>query len=234
MNDSNDIFGIKPYGEALKTAVEKSADGVGKFLTAICLPAAEEFGFLLKDKLRYWRLSNIIKMIEKSKGKFDFDGKDLKINPRIGMGIIDHSSWQSDELILELWAGLLYTSSLSGEKDDSNLIFIELLKSLTGVQCRLIQHICSNLEITKDKNGLICTEKGLKINTKELQKITECDSIARLDLEIDHLRSLDLIPSGQFANDSGFVMNQEDFTSVSIRPTALMLHLYQKTNGIVE
>lgn len=44
MPEMNDIFGIKPYGEALKITVEKSAHGVGKFLSAICMAAATEFG----------------------------------------------------------------------------------------------------------------------------------------------------------------------------------------------
>jgi hypothetical protein len=54
MNDGdNETPGIdllrKPVEEAVKIATKGAVDGVGAFLSRICLPAAEEFGLLCRD-----------------------------------------------------------------------------------------------------------------------------------------------------------------------------------------
>lgn len=233
--ESKDIFGIKPYGEAIKIAVEKSADGAGKFLAAICLPAAEEFGLLLRDKLRYWRLNNIIKMIEKSEGKFEFNENtlQLKVNPRVGVEIIENASWQEDDEILQMWSGLLISSINEDGKDDSNLIFVNILKSLTGIQCRIINYICKNVDIKFDKNGLVYSDSICEIVLEELFDIVNTKDLNRLDRELDYLRSLELLPqSGLFGGVGvGFTLHQDDFTKISLKPTALAIHLYARANG---
>lgn len=238
MTELNDIFGIKPYGESLKIIVEKSADGAGKFLTAVCLPAAEEFGLMLKDKFRYWRLKNIIRMLEKSQSRFEFDSNELqlKVNPRIGVEIIENASWQDDELILDMWSGLLNSSLTIDTKDDSNLVFVNLLKSITTVQAKLLNHICQIGNILYDKNGLIYSESHCEIMIEKLYKITNCLDINRLDREIDDLRAKALLPSSSFLSSegTGFSVNQEDFSKVTLRPTPLALHLYARVNGFKE
>ena len=46
-----DLFGLAAYGETLNTLAKGVVDGAGAFLSRICLPAAEEFGLLLRDKV---------------------------------------------------------------------------------------------------------------------------------------------------------------------------------------
>ena len=234
MPELTDIFGIKPYGETLKIAVEKTADGVGIFLNAICLPAAVEFGLMLNDKMRYWRLNNIIRMVTKSQGKYTFidDRLQLKVNPRIGVEIIENASWQDNDVILEMWAGLLASSINENGSDDSNLIFINILKSLTGAQCSILNYICQNAKVIYDKNGLVYSESGCELSMEKLYEIANNRDISRLDLEIDHLRSLELLPdTGWLGDGSGFQINQEDFTKITLQPSSLALHLYARANG---
>jgi len=232
MTEINDVFGIKPYGEALKITVEKSADGIGKFLSTICLPAAAEFGLLLQDNVRYWRLNNIIRMVSKSQNKFVFDKDKLELNPRIGVEIIENSSWQEDDLILEMWAGLLASSLDENGKDDSNLIFINLLKSLTGVQCRILNFICQQAKPILDRNGLIYVKENCDMNLEELFEISGCKDIGRLDREIDHLRALELLPNaGILSSGGGFSVDQEDLSRIGLQPSSLALHMYSKVNG---
>ena len=54
------MFGLAAYGEALNTLAKGAVDGASAFLSKICLPAAEEFGLLLRDKLSVWRAKNAI------------------------------------------------------------------------------------------------------------------------------------------------------------------------------
>jgi hypothetical protein len=52
--------GLKPFGEATKILAQGTVDGASAFLSRICLPAAEEFGIVLKDQVRHWRNQNVI------------------------------------------------------------------------------------------------------------------------------------------------------------------------------
>ena len=54
-SQSLDVLGIKPVGEAITTAVKGTVDGAAAFLSRICLPAAEEFGLLLRDRVSHLR-----------------------------------------------------------------------------------------------------------------------------------------------------------------------------------
>lgn len=104
-NKGLDIFGIKPVANAIDKTVQKSLEGLEGFLQLVCKPAIGEIGLLLQDKVRYWRLNNVIKMLEKAKGKLDFQGDklELKLHPRIGLSIIENSSYIDNDVILEMW-----------------------------------------------------------------------------------------------------------------------------------
>lgn len=109
---SLDILGIKPISEAVNTSVEKSFQGIEGFLKSVCMPALDEIGLLLKDKVRHWRLNNALRIIEKSKGKLDFQGKTLQINahPRVVLSIIENGSVIDNDELQDLWAGLFASS----------------------------------------------------------------------------------------------------------------------------
>ena len=64
--DSLDLLGIKPIGEAINAATKAAIDAASAFLGRICLPAAEEFGLLIRDKISFWRLKNFLKISEKA------------------------------------------------------------------------------------------------------------------------------------------------------------------------
>ena len=61
-NLSIDLLGIKPIGDAANTTVEKSFQGIEGFLKSVCMPALDEIGLLLRDKVRLWRLKNILRI----------------------------------------------------------------------------------------------------------------------------------------------------------------------------
>ena len=70
-DNSLDILGAKPLAKAVEKITEKSVDGLGAFFGAICMPAAEEFGLLLKDKIAVFRKRNLEAIAIKSKQKIE-------------------------------------------------------------------------------------------------------------------------------------------------------------------
>ena len=228
-NSALDIFGIKPVANAIETTVTKSFEGIEGFLKLVCAPALEEVGFLLKDQIRNWRLRNILNILEKAKNKMEFfdDKLQIKAHPKIALSIIENGSLNDNEDIQNLWAGLFVSSCSENGQDDENLIFVDILKQLTVLQAKIINYSCEKTRKILYSNGLIMSE-DLNINFKELVEITNISDLHRLDRELDHLRSLELIGSG--IGGGGFDLGDENLNA-DITPSALTLNLYIKCQG---
>lgn len=224
-NKSFDLLGIKPIGDAANTTVNKTFQGIEGFLKSVCAPALEEIGLLLKDKIRYWRLNNILRILNKAKGKLGFENDQLQIqaHPRVALAIIDNGSLSDNDEVQEMWAGLFASSCSKSGQDDENLIFVDLLKQLTVAEARILKYSCEKARKILHENGLIIGE-NLEIDCSLLLKISGIQEIHRLDRELDHLRSLLLIVgSGGFTSGKNLVAN--------VTPTTLALNLYVKSQG---
>lgn len=131
-----DMLGAK----TLAKAVDKTIDGVGAFFSAICMPAAEEFGLYIKDHVTAYRLKNLEKISSKAKEIIE----QQKIittgdsNPKVLKEIIEESSWTDDEQVQRMWAGLIAVSASNTKNSDDSLVYIETLKKLTSFQARII------------------------------------------------------------------------------------------------
>lgn len=228
-SSSLDLLGIKPIGEAANTAVEKSFQGIEGFLKSVCLPALDEVGLLLRDKVRHWRLNNILRILDRAKGKIHFENEELKIqaHPRVALAIIENGSLNDNSEIQEMWAGLFASSCSKNGQEDENLIFVDLLKQLTVAEAQIIKYASERARKIIHKNGLI-TGYRLNLDCKSLMEISGINEIHRLDRELDHLRSLELIGSG--LGTGGFSFNDEHLVA-DISPTALALNLYVKSQG---
>ncbi len=110
---SLDILGIKPVAESVNTVTKGSVDGASAFLSRICLPAAEEFGLLLKDKVSGWRAKNAVEIANKAQVLLEQQAGGLTISahPRIIYSTIESGSWAEDDFMQNFWAGLLASSS---------------------------------------------------------------------------------------------------------------------------
>lgn len=226
-NKGLDIFGIEPISNAIDKTVQKSLKGIEGFLQLTCKPALGEVGLLIHDQVRHWRLNNVIKMLEKAKGKLDFENNELhlKSHPRVGLSIIENSSFIDNEEVQEMWAGLFASSCTETGTDDENLIFIDLLKQLTTAQAQILKYGVENSRKVIFPNGLVATEE-LNIHCDNIFELTGIDNYHRVDRELDYLRALGLIStySGGFNPDSADLV-------ADISPTYLSLSLYVKSQG---
>ncbi|PIF34353.1 uncharacterized protein DUF4393 [Flavobacterium sp. 9] len=221
-----DVLGIEPIGKAIETTVTKSFEAIEGFLKLVCAPALEEVGLLAKDQVRSWRFKNVLNIIEKAQGKIDFSENQLQIkaDPKIAISIIENGSLNDDPDMQDLWAGLFASSCTKEGQEDENLIFIDLLKQITKVQAKILKYACENSKKVIYQNGLILGF-DFEIEFPELTKLTGVTDVHRLDRELDHLRSLQLI-----SNEGGFDVD-DDSLNASITPSALGLNLYLKSQG---
>ena len=234
MNDNKsenvDLLGIKPIANSINTVVETASE----FLNIICRPAAEEFGFLLQDRVQYWRIRNLSNIAIKAKRILNVQNNeiDLSASPRIVNKILENGSWIDEDRIQEMWAGLLASACSKEGKDESNLIFINLLSQLTYSEVNILNYCCENAEKRFTPVGLIYAA-DYKIDLKILKEIYGNSDIHQLDRELDHLRSLELL-----SRHSGFIIHEKsdkttstEETSIDITPTGLTLNLYVRCNG---
>lgn len=226
-----DVFGLAPYGQIGLEVTKATIDGVSTFLDVVFKPGLEELGYLFKDKVRQWRLNNILRVLDKAKGKMYFDGQELnlKANPRVGLAIMEEcSSVDSDEL-QDLWAGLFVSSCTPDGRDDSNMNFVDLLRRMSSVEARILDYACRNCKKVVYPNKLILAQSFV-IPFDLLTRITGTDDIYRLDNELDHLRSIGLLVNG-FANSGGFSAGDNKMDA-NLTPSALALSLYYRTHSL--
>jgi hypothetical protein len=222
---SVDLLGIQPVGEAIKIATQAAVDGAAAVLGRICLPAAEEFGLLLRDRVSGWRACNLIAVTQKVERKMTEQKvpEDAHAHPRIVHTIIEQGSLTDDAGLQEMWAGLLASSCTEAGDDDSNLIFTSLLGRLTRLQARVLKYACEESTKLITPAGFIYANPFL-VPFERLPEVAGEDDIQRLDRELDSLRGMSLIQEqGGF---SGY--NRE---IIYLTPTPLALHMYVRCQG---
>ncbi len=142
-----------------------------------------------------------------------------------------------------MWAGLLASSCTKDGKDESNLIFINLLSQLTSSEVKILNYICENAKKEITIHGLIYANV-LLISLKDLKIISNIPDIHHLDRELDHLRSLGLIlrgfpeiPKGAPLinwRPSDLASKGSDDIEIDITPSALALNMYVRCNGSLQ
>jgi DNA-binding XRE family transcriptional regulator len=219
---SLDVLGIKPLADTVQTLTTATVEAAGAFLGRICLPAAEEFGLLLRDKVSNWRAKNAIAVVQKAEAKLakQKDSSNLHAHPRLVFAAIEKGSWADGEALQEMWAGLLASSCTPDGNDESNLIFTTLLGQITASQAKVFSHCCEQTTKTKSGGGWISAEV-MFMELDELKTLTGITDIHRIDRELDHLRALDILHAG-FAPHS---------TTARLEPTGLGLQMYVRCQG---
>jgi hypothetical protein len=223
-NKSLDLLGVKPIAESVNKVTDGAVNGASAFLSRICLPAAEEFGLLLKDKVSSWRAKNAVDIANKAQALLENQVENIVLHahPRIVYSTIENGSWAESDFMQNLWAGLLASSCTESGKDESNLILINLLSQLTSSQAQLIDYICRNCKTFQTDAGWIGS-LPLYMELDELAQIMGVDDIHQIDRELDHLRGSELI-SGGFS---------PEHTRAEVSPHALCLNFYARSQGYV-
>jgi hypothetical protein len=91
--------------DALKI-IDKAAD----LLHKLAGPMAEEFGALFGDKVRVYRVKNLVATIQKTERILRDAGLPANAVPsRLLLPIVENSSVEDNETLQEMWAGLLST-----------------------------------------------------------------------------------------------------------------------------
>ncbi len=207
-------------GDAINCGVKSTV----RFIEVLCLPAAGEFGLLLRDKVLIWRLNNIVSIVEKTKKIIhEIDSaKSKHAHPRIVIKVIQEGSCVDDSNLQEMWAGLLASSCTEDGTDETNLIFVNVLAQLSSSQAKIIKlpFIEGNYKAYQhDKTEYTDVEK----ERSGLIEYTGLPNWGVLKRELDHLGSLGLV--------SYHLRSNPRRTLVSIHYEEAALWLYARCQG---
>jgi len=224
---SLDLLGIKGISDSLHVATKGCIDGAAAFLSRVCLPAAEEFGLALRDRIGAWRAANAVKMLNRA-NELDLQhsaSTRRSINPRLVQLALDEASWIDDDEISGMWAGLLASSSTHDGKSDENLIFMTILQQLSSLQVRVLKYSVETAGKFTVLDGLPFAHP-LEVPTSELTKLFLGFDLHRIDRELDHLVNIGLIGS---SGSGGIDVGGGHLARLT--PTSLALNLYVRAQG---
>jgi hypothetical protein len=231
-----DVLGLKVYGEAAKILAQGGVDAAAAVLSRICNPVAEELGLLLRDKVSAWRpvsewrFQNIIRQIDMTERmlRMASDYEEKKALPRLVRLTLEQGSWVDADEVREMWAGLLASSCTKDGKDESNLIFINILAQMTTSEAMMMSYGCEHAEKKLTESGAITVGMGAYVSVEQLKELTGVNDLLRLRRESDHMRSLGLIGTGVW---EGEIEVEGKKLVADLRPTNLGLQMYLRCQG---
>ena len=128
--------------ELTEKTIGKAIDKAAEFLDKIVGPALSDIGGILSDEIRFFRLKNQIRIVQKAEAYFVKKGiEPVKVPLKILAPLLEYGSLEEDEIIQDKWASLLIHAADPGTSNRFSTIFTELLKQLTSLEVIILEKI---------------------------------------------------------------------------------------------
>jgi hypothetical protein len=191
------------------------------FLCRVCSSGAQDAIQLIGGELDEFRTRSAVEIALKAEKLLssDPDSERKHAHPKIVTDILRDGSWSTDDLIQQLWAGLLFSSCTVEGTDQSNHTFVELLVQVTTTQGRILVTGCRMAgDLHSENAGEPLRE--IIITPEEMIQITGTYDLYRSATDVAYLFN------------SGLLEKVFDFTSYlpknsfNITPSKLGLELF--------
>jgi hypothetical protein len=196
------------------------------FLFRLCQSGAEEAVLLLRGELLEDRVETVVKIAlaaEKMLASMpDFERR--RAHPKLVANLLREGSWAPDELTVRLWAGLLASSCLLDEPDDSNQVFVDLLIHISPGPARIFIYGCEQA-LRSASEAENCPPSSVLVTPEELAGMSGVYELTRNSANVSHLFDLGLIRKLPYQSSFS---SPEEF---DIAPTSLGLELYKHCHG---
>lgn len=218
-----DILGIGPLAKAADRLAEAGVSAASAFLSRVCLPAAEELGALVQDRVKFWRLANAVAMLKKAEAKYraEFPQGEASIHPRIMAEVLGEASWVDDETLQGMWADLTVSSCDTTSPSDTNYALTQLLRQMSSAEAKLLNTFCSKGRVTVWHESGLLHPRAWDYRVPELLKDHRVPRVSELDRHLSHMQALGLI---------GYTWS-EDANQIAVRTEVIALELYARCHG---
>ena len=164
-------------------AAEKALDFIEKLVAG---PFMEGTG-IFTDKVKYWRFKNQVNIITKAREYLKSKGIETpkKISLKDVTTLLEHASFEEDEVMQDSWAKLLANTMNPNNQFDTSNIFIQILNQLSVNEVYILHFVFSNSFIMSSGDRPYFERKELERNGRT--------QLATKGLLIDNLLRLRLI-----------------------------------------
>lgn len=201
------------------------------FLCRICGSEAEEAILLLGGHLDADRTAAVVKIAISAENLLasEPDADRMRAHPKLVASILREGSWSwsVDEVVMQLWVGLLVSSCSLDAPDDSNQLLVNLLIHMTPNHAKILIHGCKR-ELDSDREGENSPSASIILNMEEMVALTGQPDITRNATTVAHLFYLGMIPKN--FNFTSYLF-EENIESFNITPTRLALTLFKHCHG---
>lgn len=133
------------------TAVEKGIDLAKDFLDKLIMPAVEETGLLIKDKVTIWKFKNQVKTLTKAKKVCDENGISPKtISLKLLCPLLDNAALEEDEILQDKWAVLL-SNLVDSDQNIENHVFPYILGQISTNEFLFLEQVYFSKKERLDK-----------------------------------------------------------------------------------
>jgi hypothetical protein len=162
--------------------LELSSKEAKEFLDLIIPRSAKEFGGIVLDNVKFWRVKNQVRILEKTKKLVAERGVDItQVNLKVLVPLLENASLEEDESLQDKWAAILANAATG--RAIIRPLFPEILKELSTVEVKVLDAMFNNFlkeenpEMQFDKN---LVGKAFTIGGSELDLLV--DNLLRLGL----------------------------------------------------
>lgn len=113
------------------STLEKGIEIAANFLNKLIMPAVEETGLLIKDKVTFWKFKNQVKILNKAKDYCEKNRIETKtISFKLLVPLLEASALEEDELLQDKWA-ILLSNLVDSDQNIENHVFPYILGQIS-------------------------------------------------------------------------------------------------------
>ncbi len=154
------------------TALEKGFEIAKDFLDKLIMPAVEETGLLMREKVTYWKFKNQVKMLNKAKSycsKHNIEPKAISF--KLLVPLLETSALEEDEILQDKWA-ILLSNMVDSEQNVENHVFPYILGQISKNEFLFLEQVLlsKNARTSRLNNELSEFKTNLPKITKEFEE----------------------------------------------------------------
>ena len=129
------------------------SESITEFFSNLTKVPAEEFGGLLADRIKFWRLKQAVGLKEKLDVFMQQRGIEdtREVPPKLTVSILDGSTLEDDDELHTEWAKLLTNAIDPSFKPEVRIVYTDILRSLNAFDAKLLHEIYNVAAAKPDK-----------------------------------------------------------------------------------
>lgn len=166
------------------STIEKGIEIAKDFLDKLIMPAVEETGLLIKEKVTFWKFKNQVKVLNKAKEYCEKHGIEPKtISFKLLVPLLETSALEEDEILQDKWA-ILLSNMVDSEQNIENHVFPYILGQLSTNEFFVLEKVVNAKKVrihiaSRELEDFKANHSELKAELKAKIEVLKKESISK-------------------------------------------------------